>query len=71
MAKNYSYKESVVISKKMTGNYNSSTFDIEVDGEMKNVINELKAFDGQSIEMTIKVKKENDLDTDSDLEDDE
>lgn len=64
MAKNYSFKERRVISKKMTGIYNGATFDIEVDGEIKNVINELKAFDGQFVEMTIRTKEENDLDSD-------
>ena len=64
MAKNYSYKESKIISKKMTGTYNGATFDIEVDGEIKNVIDELKAFDGQFLEIAIKIKEENDLDSD-------
>lgn len=67
MAKNYSYKESKIVSKKMVGTYNAETVDIEVNGEIKNIIDELKAFDGQYVEITVKVKEENDLD----LRDDE
>lgn len=63
MSKNYSYKESKVISKKMIGIYNAETVDIEVDGEIKNVIDELKAFADQPVEITVKVKEENDLDS--------
>lgn len=51
----------------MVGTYNAETVDIEVNGEIKNIIDELKAFDGQYVEITVKVKEENDLD----LRDDE
>lgn len=68
MAKNYSYKENKTISKKMIGVYNAETVDIDVDGEVKNVIDELKAFNNQYVEITIKTKEENDLDSDSENE---
>lgn len=61
MAKNYYYKESTVISKKMVGAYNAETVDIEIDGETKNIIDELKAFNNQLVEITIKTKEENEL----------
>lgn len=64
MAKNYSYKESKIIAKKMIGIYNGATCDIEIDGEARNVIDELKAFDGAFLEMIIKIKEDNDLDSD-------
>lgn len=47
----------------MIGIYNAETVDIEVDGEIKNVIDELKAFADQPVEITVKVKEENDLDS--------
>lgn len=61
MAKNYCYKESTIVSKKMVGTYNAETVDIEIDGETKNIIDELKAFNNQFVEITIKTKEENEL----------
>lgn len=61
MGKNYLYKESQVVFKKMAGIYNAETVDIEVDDKSKNVIDELKVFNGQFVEITVKIKKENDL----------
>ncbi len=66
MAKNYTFKESKVVSKKMVGAYNAEIAVIEIDGEPKNLINELKTFDGEIVELTVKTKEENDLDFDSD-----
>ncbi|MCI8605115.1 MAG: hypothetical protein HFE79_13395 [Ruminiclostridium sp.] len=66
MAKNYTFKESKVVSKKMVGTYNAEIAVIEVDGEPKNLIDELKTFDGEFVELTVKTKEENDLDFDSD-----
>lgn len=48
----------------MIGVYNAETVDIEVDGDVKNVIDELKAFAGQCVKIVIKVKEENDLGSD-------
>ena len=66
MAKNYTFKESKVVSKKMVGTYNAEIAVIEVYGEPKNLIDELKTFDGEFVELTVKTKEENDLDFDSD-----
>lgn len=66
MAKNYTFKESKVVSKKMVGTYNAKIAGIEVDGELKNLIDELKTFDGEFVELTVKTKEENDLGFDSD-----
>lgn len=61
MAKNYSYKESKVTTKKITGMYDAENHVIEVDGENKNIIEELKDFEGAIVEVTIKIKQETDL----------
>ncbi len=50
----------------MVGAYNAEIAVIEIDGEPKNLINELKTFDGEIVELTVKTKEENDLDFDSD-----
>lgn len=50
----------------MVGTYNAEIAVIEVDGEPKNLIDELKTFDGEFVELTVKTKEENDLDFDSD-----
>lgn len=61
MAKNYSYKESKVTTKKITGMYDAENHVIEVDGENKNIIEELKDFEGAIVEITIKIRQETDL----------
>lgn len=61
MAQNYVYKESKVTTKKLVGMYDTEKHTIEVDGEEKDIIAELKDFEGAAIEIVIKVKEETDL----------
>lgn len=61
MAKNYTYKESKVTTKKLVGCYDAEKHTIEVDGEDKDIIAELKDFEGAVVEVVIKVKEETDL----------
>ena len=61
MAQNYVYKESKVTTKKLVGMYDAEKHTIEVDGENKDIIAELKDFEGAAIEVVIKVKEETDL----------
>lgn len=61
MAQNYIYKESKVTTKKLVGMYDAEKHTIEVDGEEKDIIAELKDFEGAAIEVVIKVKEETDL----------
>ena len=61
MAKNYTYKESKVTTKKLVGMYDAEKNIIDVDGEGKNIISELNDFDGSVVEVVIKVKEETDL----------
>lgn len=61
MAKNYSYKESRVTTKKLAGMYDAENHIIEVDGENKDILEELKDFEGAVVEITIKIKQETDL----------
>ena len=61
MAKNYTYKESKVTTKKLVGMYDAEKHTIEVDGEDKDIIAELKDFEGAIIEVVIKEKSETDL----------
>ena len=61
MAKNYTYKESKVTTKKLVGMYNAEKHTIEVDGEDKDIIAELKDFEGSIVEVVVKVKEETDL----------
>lgn len=61
MAKSYSYKESKVTTKKLAGVYDAERHTIEVDGIDKDVVEELKAFEGAIIEIVIKEKTETDL----------
>lgn len=61
MAKNYQYKETRNITKKIIGVYNSTDNTIEVDGEAKNIIDELKDFSDEVISITITLKDESDL----------
>jgi len=61
MAKNYTYKESRVTTKKLVGMYDAGKCTIEVDGEDKKIIDEMKDFEGAIVEVSIKVKQETDL----------
>lgn len=61
MAKNYTYKESKVTTKKLVGMYDAEKHTIEVDGEDKDIIAELKDFEGSVVEVVVKVKEETDL----------
>lgn len=61
MAKNYTYKESKVTTKKLVGMYDAEKHTIEVDGEDKDIIAELKDFEGSIVEVVVKVKEETDL----------
>lgn len=61
MAKSYSYKESKVTTKKLTGVYDAERHAIEIDGIDKDVVEELKDFEGAIIEIVIKEKTETDL----------
>ena len=61
MAKNYAYKESKVTIKKLVGMYDAEKHVIDVDGENKDIIEELNDFEGAIVEVIIKVKEETDL----------
>ena len=61
MAKNYTYKESKVTTKKICGIYDATKHTIEVDGEEKDIVAELKDFEGAVIEIVVKEKSETDL----------
>lgn len=62
---NYVYKESKVTTKKLVGLYDAEKHTIDVDGESKDIVEELKDFEGAAIEVVVKVKEETDL-TDED-----
>ena len=66
MAKNYTYKESKVTTKKLVGMYDAEKGIIEVDGEDKNLIDEMKDFEGAIVEVSIKIKQETDLTNEND-----
>ena len=61
MAQNYIDKESKITTKKLVGFYNAEKHTVEVDGEDKDIITELKDFEGAIIEVVIKEKSETDL----------
>ena len=54
-------KETKITTKKLAGILDSSRGVIEVDGEEKNIMDELKDFEGVPIEFVVKVKEETDL----------
>lgn len=58
---NYIYKETTVTTKKLAGVYDSDKNTIDVDGEDKSILDELKDFTGACVEITIKLKEETDL----------
>lgn len=57
----YLYRESRIVTKKLTGFYDADSHTIDVDGESKNIVDELKDFEGTIIEVVIKEKSETDL----------
>lgn len=59
--KNYIFKETKVTTKKLVGFYDSENHTIEVDGENKDVLQELEIFNGCPLELVLKIKEENDL----------
>lgn len=61
MAKNYTYKQSKVTTKKLVGVYDAQNNIIDVDGDNKNIIEEMKDFEGAVVEVIVKVKEETDL----------
>ena len=61
MARNYTYKQSKVTTKKLVGVYDAQNNIIDVDGENKNIIEEMKDFEGAVVEVIVKVKEETDL----------
>lgn len=61
MSKNYTYKESKITTKKLVGVYDSDKHTIDVDGDSKDIIEELKDFEGAVIEVVIREKSETDL----------
>lgn len=62
MANPFSFKEVTTKTMKIIGIVNASRMIIDVDGEEKNIGTLLSAFEGNNIEMVVKVKAESDLD---------
>ena len=58
---NYLYKKNTVITKKLAGIYDAEGGVINVDGEDKELLEELRDFEGAAIELVVKVKEETDL----------
>lgn len=61
MSRNYTYKQSKVTTKKLVGVYDAQNNIIDVDGDNKNIIEEMKDFEGAVVEVIVKVKEETDL----------
>ena len=59
--KNYSYKKTTSINKKMSGIYDADYGVISSDDGDFNILDELKDFEGAEISVSIAVKKEEDL----------
>lgn len=59
--KNYTYKESKTITKKISGVYDTATHTIESEADKRDILKELEDFDGSVIEVSIVVKEETDL----------
>ena len=59
--KSYSYKESKVTTKKISGVYDSDTHTIESDNEKRDILKELEDFNGVVIDFSISLKEEIDL----------
>lgn len=64
MAKSYSYKENRTVTKKLIGMYDAEKHTIDIDGEAKDIITEMKDFEGSVVEVVVKIKEENDLSDD-------
>ena len=58
---NYLYKKNTVTTKKLAGIYDAEGGIINVDGEDKELLEELRDFEGAAIELVVKVKEETDL----------
>lgn len=58
---NYLYKKNTVTTKKLAGIYDAECGIINVDGEEKELLEELRDFEGAAIELVVKVKEETDL----------
>lgn len=58
---NYLYKKNTVTTKKLAGIYDAEGGIINVDGEDKELLEELRDFEGPAIELVVKVKEETDL----------
>ena len=68
MANPFSFKEVTTKTMKVVGILDSDKMVIDVDGEEKNISTLLSAFEGNNIEMIVKVKAESDLDEPTDEE---
>ena len=58
---NYLYKKNTVTTKKLAGIYDAEGVIINIDGEDKELLEELRDFEGAAIELVVKVKEETDL----------
>ena len=62
---NYLYKKNTVTTKKLAGIYDAEGGIINVDGEdkelLEELLEELRDFEGAAIELVVKVKEETDL----------
>lgn len=58
---NYLYKKNTVTTKKLAGIYDAEGGIINVDREDKELLEELRDFEGATIELVVKVKEETDL----------
>lgn len=61
MAQNCVFKESKVTTKKLVGIYDAEKHTIDVDSVNRDIVEELKDFEGSAIEIVVKVKEETDL----------
>lgn len=61
MAKNLSYKKAETTTLKAVGYYDADTGVIDIDGEEMKVTDLLKNFNGANLDLTAKVKSEEDL----------
>ena len=59
--KNYTYKESKTTTKKISGVYDTATHTIESEADKRDILKELKDFEGAVVEVSITVKEETDL----------
>ena len=59
--KTYSYKENKIISKKISGVYDTTTHTIESEGDKRDILKELEDFADDVIEISITTKEETDL----------